>query len=102
MPKQVYTDLYTGITVMDSEYGVERDYMKKGGYSLVLEAVGDLAEFKSIIDYEAHPCEWATKISRETGYLSALYLLNNDFAIVAYMPISLPHDAILKDLEEEV
>lgn len=88
LPEQVYTDLYTGITVMDSEYGVERDYMKKGGYSLVLEAAGDLAEFKSIIDYEAHPCEWATKISRETGYLSALYLLNNDCIYASPSPLT--------------
>ena len=100
LPGRVMTEVYQGILVLDAEYGTERDYTLDGGYSLILETADDLAELKRIIDIDAHPCEWATKIGTDTGYLSALYLLNDDFSIMVYMPIAIATETILRDLEE--
>ena len=38
-------------------------------------------------------CEWATRLG-DSGYLSALYILDNEFSVVLYMPISLAPDNI--------
>lgn len=100
LPKQVYSDLYTGVVVLDSEYGADRDYLQEGGYSLIVETADDLAEFRRIIDYENHPCEWAARESRNCGYICALYIMNDDFSIMVYMPLAIVPDAILKDLED--
>ena len=100
LPKQVYGDLYTGIVVLDAEYGAERDYLQLGGYSLIVETEEDLAELKAIIDYETHPCEWAVREARNCGYLNALYIVNDDFSIMVYMPIAIAPDAILNDVED--
>lgn len=100
LPDPTYTELYTSVMILDSEYGENRNYMESGGYSVVLESKEDLPELKRIVDYDAHPCEWATRISGNCGYLSALYLMNDDYAIMAFMPIDIAPDAILKDLED--
>ncbi len=100
LPEPVYTDLYTGIVVLDAEYGADRDYKDIGGYSVILETIEDLAELRQIVDYERHPCEWAVEESCNCGYLAALFILNDDFSIMAYMPIAIAPNIILKDMEE--
>lgn len=100
LPAQVCKDLYAGVAILDSEYGADRNYLQEGGYSLIVETADDLAEFKQIIDYDDHPCEWAVKESRNCGYLCALYIMNDDFSIMVYMPLAIAPDAILKDLED--
>lgn len=100
IPERVYSELYTGTVVLDAEYGAERDCLQTGGYSLIVETADDLAAFKAVIDYENHPCEWATRLGRDSGWLSALYLLNDDYAIVAFMPMAIAPAAILNDLED--
>ena len=100
LPTRVLTEVFQGLYILDAEYGSDRDYLKSGGYTLVAETEEDVAELKTIIDYDRRPCEWATRIGRDTGYLSALYLMNNDFGIMVYMPIAIAPDSILKDLED--
>ena len=88
--------------VLESEYsnGTDRDYTMVGGYSIVLENKDDLAEFKRIINYEEHPCEWAVRESRGCEYINALYIINDDFSIMVYMPIFIAPTAILNELED--
>lgn len=102
LPTQVFTELLQGIIILDAEYGKDRDYLKVGGYSVILETAEDVLQFKEIVDYDAHPCEWATKIGKDTGFVSALYLLNDDFVVVVYLPQNITPEAILKDLEEGI
>lgn len=99
LPDRALTELLQCTIILDIEYGKDRDPMQSGGYSLVAEASADLEEVKKIIDYDTHPCEWATRLGN-SGYLSALYLLNDDYSIVLFMPISIAPEAILKDLED--
>ena len=90
----------TSVAVLEAEYGADRDYLQVGGYSLLFDSADDLAQFKSIIDYDTHPCEWALRESRNSGYLSALYIMNNDFSIMVFMPLAVAPTAILADLED--
>ena len=100
LPERVLTEILRGIVILDAEYGADRDYLLEGGYSLIVESAEDISQIKKIINYDTHPCEWATRIGRDTGYLSALYLLNDDFSIMVYIPIAIAPDTILRDLED--
>jgi beta-phosphoglucomutase-like phosphatase (HAD superfamily) len=99
MPEELRTEILTGLVVLDAEYGEFRNYLESGGYSVIAETVEDIPGLKAIIDYEKHPCEWATKIGR-TGFVSALYILNNDFSIMVYMPQAIAPTEIITELED--
>ena len=98
-PDRVIEEVLAGAVVRDSEYGADRDYLEIGGYSILLVTLEDIQQLKSILDYDAHPCEWATHIG-STGYVSALYILNDDYTIDVYMPLAIAPKAILKELED--
>ena len=99
LPEELRTEILTGLVVLDAEYGEPRNYLESGGYSVIAENIDDIPGLKAIIDYEKHPCEWATKIGR-TGFVSALYILNNDFSIMVYLPQAIAPTAIINELED--
>ena len=99
LPEELVTEVLTGLVVLDAEYGESRNYFESGGYSVIAENIEDIPGLKAIIDYEKPPCEWATKIGR-TGYISALFILNNSFSIMAYMPLAICPTAIINELED--
>lgn len=101
LPERTFTDLVQCTVVLDAEYGEERDYLEVGGYSLVVETAEDLEEAKKIINYDTHPCEWAIHAGKGTGYIEALYLLNDDYSIMLFLPQAIAPDTILNDLEED-
>ena len=98
LPDEVTNELIIGTSVLASEYGENRDYLNVGGYSIVIETIDDLPAIKSILDCDAHPCEWATRLGK-SGYLSALYIINDDFSIMLFMPIAVAPAVILNELE---
>lgn len=100
LPEVVLTELTHDVAILDLDFGEDRDWSQEGGYAAVLETADDLEVFQQFVNFETHPCEWATRLSRDSGYLSALYVLNNDFAVLAFMPISIAPDVILKELED--
>ncbi len=97
-PDAVFTELLTSAVVLDSEYGMERDYSQIGGYSIVIEDADDLEALKSILNYDSYVCEWATSVGR-SGFISALYILNDDFSLMLFMPKDIAPEAIIKELE---
>lgn len=99
LPDSVFTELVRGIAILDCEYGEDRDYRNYGGYSLVAETAEDVRAVKSHVDYESHLCEWVTRIGRDSGYLSALYIMNNDFSIMLYLPSAIAPDVLLEEVE---
>ena len=99
LPERVYTEVFQGLVVLDAEYGTERDSLFVGGFSLIAEESKDVAAIKNYVDYDEHPPEWVTRISK-TGYISALYIMNNDFSIMLYMPESIAPKSILCELED--
>ena len=100
LPECVMTELARDLTVLDREYGEDRNWRESGGYSVVVKTQEDLRELIAIVDAENHPCEWATPLGRNSGWLSALFLFGDDFSIKVYMPVTIAPNAILKDLEE--
>lgn len=97
LPEPAYTELIRSLAVLDAEYGEARDYSIDGGYCLIVEAADDLPALKSNIDYDTHPCEWAT---RQGDFLTALYIISNDYAVMVFAPLSIAPQAILDELED--
>lgn len=100
LPESVMTELTRDVAILDLEYGKDRNWQESGGYSVVVETAKDLEEFIKIVDYDRRPCEWATRVGRDSGWLSALFLIGNEFAIMAFMPVGIAPNPILQDLEE--
>ena len=98
-PPAVYSEILRGAAMRDSWYGEDRDFLEEGGYSVLLDEKADLEEFETIVNYKAHPCEWATRVGK-SGYISVLYMLNEDFSIDLYLPIDITPNTIMNDLEE--
>ena len=73
--------------------------MQSGGYSLIAETSEDIQELTTAVDVIHRPPEWATWIDT-TGYISALYILNNDFSIMVYMKSEIMPEIIRKELEK--
>ncbi len=98
-PEEVATELIRGSAVLDSDYGENRNFMESGGYALVIDCPADLPAVENFIHYREHLCEWATRLG-DSGYLSALYIADNDFVIMLYMPTDIAPAEILADLED--
>ena len=96
-PEPVQDKLYEATVVLEDSYGVNRDYLRTGGYSLLAQTKEDVEEIRKTIDFEEHPCEWADRIGE---YLSALYLMNDDYSIVVFMPIAVAPKTLLEELED--
>lgn len=99
LPGDVFETLVWVVDVLDHDYGKGRNYMKIGGYYLIAETAVDVLAMKSFVDFEHHPCEWA-KLSKSGSYVSALYAMNNDFAITLLLPVSAAPASILMELDE--
>ena len=81
------------------EYGFDRNWEESGGYSILAETTEDVESIKQYIDFDTHPPEWVTTISY-TGITSSLFILNNDFSILVYMPKEILPQSLLTELEE--
>jgi hypothetical protein len=99
LPERVIGEVFTGLAVLDAEYGTDRDYLETGGYSLIAETADDLPALNEIINTNIHAPEWATRIGR-TGFVSALYIMNDDFSIMVYLPYEIASVPIKLELEE--
>ena len=84
LPEELVTEVLAGLVVLDCEYGDDRNYLESGGYSLIAENYEDLPALNEIINTNVHYPEWATRIGR-TGFISALYIMNDDFSIMVYL-----------------
>lgn len=100
LPECAIGELLRCTAVLDAEYGAERDNLKSGGYTLIAETAEDVQTIKNTIDYDIHPCEWAEIIGKNNEYISALYLLNDDFSVVVLLPSAVAPEAVRKELEE--
>ena len=99
LPRQLIGEICRGVVVLDAEYGEDRDCFKDGGYSLIAETAEDLQQASKHFNPNQHLCEWATKIGN-TGYASALYILNNESSVMLYLPIAIANNDILENLED--
>ena len=85
LPEQLLREVFTGLVVLDAEYGSDRNYRESGGFSLIAETREDLPALNEIINTNIHAPEWVTHIGK-TGFVSALFIVNDDFTIMVYLP----------------
>ena len=98
LQQRVIDEVLRGLVVLDSEFGSGRDYLNVGGFSLIADTKEDLRRARDLFDDRWHYCEWATRLG-DTGYVSALYLLSNEFSIMLYTKESLANEDVLENLE---
>ena len=96
-PPAVITHLQCCIGILDDAYGADRDYLLSGGYAVIVETADDLPYVRETLDLDKHPCEWVQRVG--SGHLSALYLLNDDYAVVVLLPLELAPTTLQKQLE---
>ena len=99
LPEELRMEVLAGVVILDAEYGPDRDYHESGGYSLIAETLDDLPRLNDIINTNIHAPEWATYIGR-TGFVSALYIMNNDFSLMVYLPLEIAAVPIKLELED--
>ena len=99
-PRRALQEVYTGLMILDEEYGYDRDWENVGGYSILAENSEDVEAIKAYIDFDTHLPEWVTNISY-TKVISALFIMNNDFSIMVYMPQEIAPQSFLSELEDQ-
>ena len=97
--KRALQEVYTGLMILDETYGCDRNWAKTGGYSILAENPEDIEAIKAYVDFDKHPPEWVTSISY-TKIISALFIMNDDFSIMVYMPQEVAPQSLLSELEE--
>jgi len=101
LPDVVYREILRCTEILDKEYGDERDYLESGGYTFFAETKADIEKIREIIDFERHPCEWADVLcSEKEAYVSALFLLNDDYSLVVIMPVKDAPPEIQAEMED--
>ena len=98
LPYEVVRELLRSTIILDYAYGPERDYLLSGGYSLIAESAEDVEEIRKIVNFHIHPCEWVELVC---GYICALYLLNDDYGIVVYIPKTAAPDVLKHEIRDE-
>ena len=97
--KRALQEIDYGLMILDETYGYDRDWEEMGGYSILVDSEEDVEAIKTYVDYDKHPPEWVTSISY-TGITSALFILNNSFSIIVYMPKEILPQSLLAELED--
>lgn len=97
LPSDVFKALFKSTVLLGYAYGPNRSYRESGGYSLIAETADDVEAMRNAVDFTTHPCEWADRIGK---YLSALFLLNDDFSVVLFIPLAVAPEILLQELEE--
>ena len=81
-----YDTLYEYLSVLDNEYGCDRDIdHSDGGYVLYVTPNSDVADIRVYFNLSANTLEY---VNRHEDILSAMYILNNDYAVVIVMSIA--------------
>ena len=96
VPDDVHNDIVRGLSILDDEYGANRNCSTDGGYALIAQTKEDVCQAPRIIG--ERPYEWVIKLGA-SGWTSTLFLLGDDFAVVLYAPESAMPIEMLNKLE---
>ena len=96
VPDDVHNDIVRGLSILDDEYGANRNCSTDGGYALIAQTREDVCQALRIIG--ERPYEWVIKLAG-SGWVNTLYLLGDDFAVVLYAPESAMPIEMLNKLE---
>jgi hypothetical protein len=99
-PKEMLQEAEEIITLLDENYGANRDVDKElGGYILIEESEEDVADIKANI-IKGLLNEYTDVIKSDDGidYYSSLFLLSDDYSIVVFSTKELHEILIEKEL----
>ena len=97
LPRAVFLELFRSTILLDYAYSPQRNYNELGGYSLISENEADVAEIGKRIHFETHPCEWVDLVE---DYTVSLFLMNDDFSIVLFIPLAVTPEILRQELEK--
>ncbi|CAI3565517.1 hypothetical protein [Clostridium neonatale] len=103
LPKEVQENIEGILSILDEEYGADRDqYKDNGGYVIVVEDESDfpIIKEKAHIDVDNVIVEYVDKIecSNEKVYTSSLALCNNDYSVSLVIPFEITPKNILNQM----
>lgn len=102
LPQEVVGVIKNSVTILDTEYGRDRDVDGgDGGYILVIESKDQFEKLKNIyIDMEDVIAEYVDliKVTEGEDYTNSLILLNNDFSISLIIPVGITPKRLLDDI----
>lgn len=102
-PKEVVKVIQEIATILDNEYGENRDVDGgDGGYILIIKEKEELEKLKDIyIDMDDIIPEYVDKIAVVDGedYTNSLIIMNNDFAVSLIMPLRITPALLKKEME---
>ena len=81
---EVFDKVVDYIQALDFAYGEQRDYNITGGYVIYAETAADTEDIKNIVDISTALFEWIDII--DDNYIAILYLLGDDYSVVAIIP----------------
>lgn len=99
-PKSLCLEIFDFITELDANYGKDRNYLKSGGYCLLITDYSDLAYIENILSYDTHLCEWTTRVKGTGNYLCSLFVYCDNFSIILFIPAKIAPENILNLLED--
>ena len=102
IPDEVYFKAFNIATMLDSQFGDDRDVENDdGGFVFVAESEDDLDYFiKNCVELESPLREYVEIIESEKGpYLNVFFLYNEyEYGITLFVPVSVAPESLLKDL----
>ena len=98
-PPQVRDEIRHCTAILEYEYGELSEESGVGGYNVVVETKEDLEAISKEIDLDAHLPEWVCPLD---SFTSALYVMNDDFVILLFMPVAIAPETILNEMEEDL
>ncbi|MDU2896984.1 MAG: hypothetical protein E7B53_19715 [Clostridium sp.] len=103
LPKEVQENIEGILSILDEEYGSNRDqYKDNGGYVIVIEDESDfqIIREKAHIDVDNVIVEYVDKIECSNGkaYTSSLFLCNSDYSVSLVIPFEITPKNILNQM----
>lgn len=75
------------------------DELMLGGYSIIVKNNDDMISLRNYINYETCYPEWASRLGN-SGYLSAMYVINNEFTVKLIITETIAPQFIKESLED--
>lgn len=86
--KALYERIREHVTILDTEYGIDRDVDEDdGGYILYCERGTSQLELLGWYDYEQDMCDYTQEIAG-TEYCYSTFILNNEYVVIIMLSIN--------------
>ena len=85
LPEEIVTAAAGYLRVLDAAYGPVRNWSSVGGYVVIAETYEEGLRLQKELDTAHRVCEWVEPVGNR--FLAILYLLGDDYSIVAMLPL---------------